>query len=319
MTDTITIAVAENAFGEENLRAALAGTSARLAPGPVGAPDEVARLTDGADAIMVTLQPLRAEHIAALSDSVRIIARAGVGLDTVDVEAAKARGIQVVYQPNYATNEVADQAAAMALAAWRRLPIADAAVRSSGWATNTQVGPIHALHESTLGVLGSGRIGRALIARLRPFVARVVAFDAFPDTSLEGVEWADSLESLLERSNLLSLHLPLLPDTRHIIDANAIERMPDGAVLVNVSRGGLVDEAALARALVSGKLSAAGLDVFEHEPLEEDSPLRSVPNVLLSPHLAWYSVESGARMTAWSIADVISFLSGADVKNGTLA
>jgi D-3-phosphoglycerate dehydrogenase len=316
---TPTIAVAENAFGDDNLARAVEGGTAVLTPGPVGTPDEVAALTAGADAILVTLQPLRQEHIAALSDSVRIIARAGVGLDTIDVEAARARGIRVVYQPNYATNEVADHAASLALASWRRISSANDLVRSQGWATSQQIGPVHALQDATLGVLGSGRIGRALIERLRPFVSRVVAFDAYPDPTLAGVEWAASTNDLLDQADLLSLHLPLNDETRHVIDAAAIERMPDGAVLINVSRGGLVDEGALATALESGKLSAAGLDVFEHEPLGAESSLRSAPNLLVTPHVAWYSIESGARMTAWSIADAISFLKSGEVRNGALA
>jgi D-3-phosphoglycerate dehydrogenase len=315
---TVTIAFAEGNLNPADVAAAIAAHGARLQPGSVASPEDAARTTAGADALLVTLQPLRAEHIAALADSVRVIVRAGVGLDTIDVEAARARGITVVYQPTYATNEVADQAASMALASWRRLASGDGLVRTGGWGA-AKVGVIHSLQDSTLGVLGTGRIGRAVIARLRPFVKRIVVFDAFPDPSLEGVEWRDDVRGVLAEANLLTLHLPLLPETRHVIDAEAIAAMPDAAVVVNVSRGGLVDESALAAGLVSGKLAAAALDVFEHEPLEEDSPLRTAPNLILSPHIAWYSVESGSRLTRWSIEDAVAVLAAGAPVNGMLA
>lgn len=317
--DRFTVVIAEGGVSNpEDLRARF-GDRTSIAVGPISTPDEVAALTDGADAIVVALHPLREQHIAALSPSVKVIARMGVGLDTIDVEAARARDIAVIYQPNYATNEVADQAASMALASWRRLGNADHLIRERGWATSAQVGPVHALQDSTLGVLGSGRIGRAVIDRLRPFVARVLAFDAYPDATLDGVEWAPDVASLLEASDLVTLHLPLLESTRHIINAAAIDRMKDGAVLVNVSRGGLVDEQALADALGTGKLGAAGVDVFEQEPLPGASPLRSAPNLLLSPHVAWYSIESGLRLTTWSMEDVIQWLSAGTLRNGSLA
>jgi D-3-phosphoglycerate dehydrogenase len=313
------IAVADGALRDlTTLRTEFAGT-AELAIGPVETAEEVAALTDGADALLVGLQPLRQHHFQALASSVEIVARAGVGLDTIDVEAARTRGIRVVYQPNYATNEVADHACSMALASWRHLISADALVRQ-GWGTSTEVGPVHALQDATLGVLGSGRIGRSVAARLKPFVRRIVAFDAYPDRSLlPDVEWAETFDDLTETANLLTLHLPLTDETHHVINAEAIARMPDGAVLVNVSRGGLVDEHALADALRIGKLSAAALDVFEAEPLAADSPLRGAPNLLFSPHVAWYSIESGHRLAWWSIEDVISFLQKSDLRHGAWA
>lgn len=313
------VAVAENALDPELLRATAARAGASIALGPVATPEDVARTTVGADALLVTLQPLRAEHIAALSSTVKVISRAGVGLDTVDVDAARARDIRVIYQPTYATNEVADHAASMALASWRLLADADRLMRETAWPKASAIGAIHALQEATLGVLGSGRIGRSVLSKLSPFVDRVLAFDAYADPSLVGVAWAETVGDLLAQSNLVTLHLPLTPETRHVIDAEAIASMPDGAVLVNVSRGGLVDEEALAEALHSGKLGAAALDVFEAEPLPADSPLRSAPRLLLSPHIAWYSIESGVRLTRWSVSDAVSFVQTGDVINGALA
>ena len=313
------IAVAENSFaGLDTIRRDFADT-AEFRVGPLGTPDEVAELTAGASALVVTLQPLREHHLAAVSDSVSVIGRAGVGLDTIDLEKAADNGLKVYYMPDYATNEVADQAASLALASWRRLGSADHVVRENGWGTSRQVGRVHALQEATLGVLGTGRIGRALIQRMKPFVRRVVAFDAFRDESLDGVEWADSPQDLFAQANLLSLHVPLTEETHHIVDADAIDTMPDGAVIVNVSRGGLIDEAALAEALTSGRLAAAGIDVFETEPLPASSPLRTAPNLLLSPHIAWYSEEAGDRLALWTLSDAVSYAREGIIAKGSWA
>jgi len=287
--------------------------------GSVETPDDLAALTAGADALIVSLHRLTDAHIAALPPSVRIIARAGVGLDTIDVAAARAAGIRVIYQPNYATNEVADHAAALALAAWRRLPATDRLMRAQGWTNVLEIGPIAPLHDSTLGVLGTGRIGRAVIERLRPFVNRVVAFDVVRDESIAGVEWADDVADVLEQADLLTLHMPLIDSTRNIIDAAALARLSDDAVVVNVSRGGLIDETALVEALTAGTLRAAAIDVFETEPLPADSPLHTAPNLLLTPHVAWYSTESGVRMSQWSVLDVLEFLSSGEIEHGSHA
>ncbi len=304
------IAVAENSFaGLDTIRRDFADT-AEFRVGPLGTPDEVAELTAGASALVVTLQPLREHHLAAVSNSVSVIGRAGVGLDTIDLEKAADNGLKVYYMPDYATNEVADQAASLALASWRRLGSADHVVRENGWGTSRQVGRVHALQEATLGVLGTGRIGRALIQRMKPFVRRVVAFDAFRDDSLDGVEWADSPQDLFAQSNLLSLHVPLTDETHHIVDADAIDTMPDGAVIVNVSRG---------EALTSGRLAAAGIDVFETEPLPASSPLRTAPNLLLSPHIAWYSEEAGDRLALWTLSDAVSYAREGIIAKGSWA
>lgn len=313
------IAVAENSFaGIDAIREDFADT-AEFRVGPLGTPDEVAELTAGASALVVTLQPLREHHLAAVSDSVSVIGRAGVGLDTIDLEKAADNGLKVYYMPDYATNEVADQAASLALASWRRLRSADHVVREDGWGTSRQVGRVHALQEATLGVLGTGRIGRALIQRMKPFVGRVVVFDARRDESLDGVEWADSPRDLFSQANLLSLHVPLTGETHHIVDADAIAAMPEGAVIVNVSRGGLIDETALAEALTSGRLAAAGIDVFETEPLPSSSPLRTAPNLLLSPHIAWYSEEAGERLALWTLSDAVSYARDGIIAKGSWA
>lgn len=292
---------------------------AEIVIGAVDTPEQIAALTAGAVGLIVSLQRLSAAHINALADSVTIIGRAGVGLDTLDLTTAVSRSIAVVYQPDYATNEVADQAMAMMLAAHRRVVQADHAVRELGWASGAELGPVAALQDCTAGVIGTGRIGRAVIARLNPFVARIVAYDVIDKSVDPTFQRAATLSEVLEQAQVISLHVPLGRDTHHLIGAAELALMPPGAVLVNVSRGGLIDEVALARALHDGVIGAAALDVFESEPLPADSPLRQAPNVVLSPHVAWYSSESAPRLASRTIEDVVAIASGGKPIHGHFA
>jgi D-3-phosphoglycerate dehydrogenase len=303
--------------------------------GDMSTPEALARTAAGADALVVTLHRLTAEHIAALPDSVRTIGRAGVGLDTIDLAAAAARGIRVVYQPDYATNEVADHAVAMLLTAVRRICQADQRVRADGWTSAQELGGVLDLQTATAGVIGTGRIGRAAAARLRPFVDRVIGYDVPGTPSFEvagtapnsapgsspvsTVEVSDDLAGVLAASGVVTLHLPLTDATRHLLGAAELAAMPRGSVLVNVSRGGLVEEEALAEALTSGHLAGAALDVFVDEPLPEDSPLRGTPNLVLTPHIAWYSTASGFRLADWTVADVLAVAAGGAPGHGRLA
>jgi D-3-phosphoglycerate dehydrogenase len=313
------IAVADGALATLDELSARHAGAARFRSGDVSTPEALAETAAGADALIVTLHKLTPEHIAALPASVRVIGRAGVGLDTIDVEGAARRGIPVAFQPAYATSEVADHAVAMLLAAQRRLADADRRVRSEGWLGAADLGPVPALAESTAGVIGTGRIGRAAIDRLRPFVARVLGYDVPGTPPYAGVDIESDLTSVLARSHVVTLHLPLTAATRHVVGAAELAAMPAGAVLVNVSRGGLVDEDALAAALHSGHLGAAALDVFETEPLPAGSPLRGAPNLLLSPHIAWYSSQSGVRLAEWTVADVLAVLATGQPRHGRFA
>lgn len=284
----------------------------------VGASSDLAKLADGADALVVTLQPLPAARIASLPASVRVIGRAGVGLDTIDLDAARERGIAVVHEPTYAVNEVATHAAALLLAAHRRLLDAHRRTRE-GWALVSELGAIPDLSSATLGLVGYGNIGRAVATRMRPFVRRIAVFDPYLAAAPVDAEVAVSLEELLAAADLVSLHVPLTETTRGLISGDALAAMKPGAVLVNVSRGGLVDERALVDSLRSGQLGAAGLDVFETEPLPPDSPLRSAPRLILTPHIAWYSEAASERMARWTVEDVLAYLGGAEIPHGRLA
>ena len=287
--------------------------------GPVETVNDVHELTEGCDALMVSLHRMDAEKIAALPVSVKCMARMGVGLDSINLEAATDARIAVIFQPLYAINEVANHAFAMLMALHRGLFSAHAMILKNNWGIATEVGELASLQDATVGVVGCGRIGQAVIERLQPFVKRVIGFDVAASKSLPGVEMASNLSDLLAQSQMVTLHAPYLPSTHHLIDAQQMSIMPKGAILVNVSRGGLVNEDALFDALECGHLSAAGLDVFETEPLPLDSKLRSAKNLVLSPHIAWYSRSSGPRLVQWSLMDVFTLLTEQNVGKGKLA
>lgn len=289
-----------------------------LRTGAFDTADDVSALTEGAVSLLVAVQPVTREKIAAFAPSIRSIGRMGVGLDSIDLVAAKDHGIAVIHQPAYAVDEVSNHAAAMILASNRVLLPSDQDLRANGW--RTQDFPrVMSLENSVLGVIGCGRIGHALMAKMRPFFAKVIGYDPMIDPKHFDFELASSVDDLLRQSDVVSLHSPLTPETKNLIDSRAISVMKDGAMLVNVSRGGLIDEQALTEALKSGKLSAAGLDVFEAEPLPEDSPLRSAPNLILSSHIAWYSEVAGPRLVQWSARDVFEYNSSTSITHGRMA
>ena len=243
-----------------------------------------------AEVIVVASTPLRADVIAAAT-KLRLVHHQGVGHhDTVDGAALAARGIALALTPEGTTNGVAEHAVLLALAVCKRLPYADSELRQGRWHINALRPESRELHGMTVGYVGMGRIGQAVAERLRAFgTTGLYVDDAAPlDTARErelGVSRAD-FNALLARSDLLSLHLPLTAATRHILDRGAIARMKPGAIVINTARGGLIDEAALHAALVEGRLSGAGLDVFEREPPARDNPLLALRNVVVTPHIA---------------------------------
>lgn len=287
--------------------------------GPLETVGDVLKLTEGCDALMVSLDKMDSEKIAALPASIKCIARMGVGLDSIDLKAAAAARIAVIFQPLYAINEVANHAFAMMMALHRGLFSANEMILKNNWGIATQIGELTSLQDATVGVVGCGRIGQAVIDRLQPFVKRVIGFDVASPGNLLGVEMVSSLEDLLTQSHIVTIHAPYLPSTHHLIDAQQMSIMPKGAILVNVSRGGLINEEALVEALESGQLSAAGLDVFETEPLPANSKLRSAKNLIMSPHIAWYSRSSGPRLIQWSLVDVFTLLTEQKIGKGRLA
>lgn len=281
-------------------------------------PAAIAEPLAGVDGLLVGLQPLTGEHLRALPETVRVIGRAGIGLDSIDLDEADRLGLTVVHQPDYATSDVADHAAALILALNRRVLVGDGAARSV-WSSLDEFADIRPLEECVLGVVGCGRIGRAVAERMRPFVAEVLAFDPAVDELPEGIRRAETLEELLEASDIVTLHMPLTPTTRNAIDDQALRGMKPTALLVNVARGGLVDEPALARALEAGRLGGAALDVLSEEPPPPDHPLLSTPRTILTPHVAWLSARGQARLKSWTVKAMLDVLEGRPPAHGRVA
>lgn len=314
------IAVAEGAITDLSwIRPLALELGCDLKFGSVGTVEDVKETVEGCDALLISLHKLTGEKILALPKSIQCIGRLGIGLDNVDLVTARKSNLTVIYQPLYSIQEVANHALSMILALHRGLFSADRKIRNEGWAIATEVAEIVSLQDATVGVIGCGRIGQAVIKRLSPFVGKILVYDPFPPKELIGAELVTNLDDLLSRSQIVTLHAPYQASTHHIIDAQALVKMPKGSILVNVSRGGLVDESALSQSLNAGHLSAAGLDVFEKEPLGNDSPLRQASNLLMTPHMAWYSQSSGPRLAQWGLKDTVNFLETQEIKFGNFA
>jgi D-3-phosphoglycerate dehydrogenase / 2-oxoglutarate reductase len=285
---------------------ARAGLGVRLAPklGARSAP-EVRALVQGAVGAIVSTDPFDAGVLAG-SPALRVIARVGVGVDSIDLEAATAHGVAVTVTPGVNEGTVADHTIALMLAAARRICEQDAAVRRGEWdRTGEHVASL--LSAGTVGLIGFGHVGRLVAERLRGFQVRVLVNDpiAPDDESVEAV----GLDALLAACDVVSLHVPLLASTRGLIGARELALMRPDAILVNTARGGVVDEAALVDALECGRLRAAALDVFADEP-PAGSRLLALRNVVLSPHIAGLSSRSVQEMTLRATRSVIDVLSG---------
>jgi phosphoglycerate dehydrogenase-like enzyme len=284
-----------------------AGLRPRLEP-KTGARDarEVARLAAGAVAAIVSTDPFDAGVFAA-APRLRVVARVGVGTDSIDLEAATAAGVVVTVTPGANQETAADHTIALILAALRRVTEHDAAVRRGEWPRGGALTPWD-LNGATVGLVGYGAIGRAVGRRLAGFSVRLLIADPAA-TAAAGAEVV-GLDELLARADVVSLHAPLNAGTRKLIGAAELARMRPEAILVNTSRGGLVDEAALAAALRDGSIRAAALDVFSDEPAIP-SVLRSRPDITLTPHIGGLSDRSIRRMTELATESVLQVLGGA--------
>lgn len=272
----------------------------------IGTPEELAQLVADADQVMTVFAPLTAQVIAAMRKA-KVIARYGVGVDNVDLAAARARGIPVCNVPDYCMDEVADHALALMLALTRQVVVQCNALRGGKWGLAVEPGAMKTLGDLTVGVIGCGRIGREVVRRVRAFKSRVLVHD--PILSPAAIRDLDcepaTLGELLERSDLVTLHCPATAQTRQLLNRDTIRRMKPGAVLVNVGRGSLVDTAALIEGLERGHLAGAGLDVFDPEPLPADSPLLRLENVVVSAHVAAVSAEA-IRKLRETVATIVA-------------
>ncbi|MGE5366896.1 MAG: C-terminal binding protein [Betaproteobacteria bacterium] len=280
----------------------------RMAKSPSA--DDILAVARDADAILVTYAKLPGELLRQLTRC-KAIGRFGLGVDNIDLLAAKALGIAVNYVPDYCLREVSDHAMALLLALARKVTLANKLVQSGRWEVPPLV-PLRRLEDQVLGLVGFGNIPRTLAPKAKAFGLKVLAHDpyvakeALRAAGVEGV----SFDDLLARSDFISVHAPLLPATRGLMNAAAFAKMKKGACLINTARGPLVDEAALVAALDSGHLGGAALDVVAVEPLPKDSPLVGRDNVILTPHTAFYSVEALEELQSKCASDVARVLSG---------
>lgn len=276
----------------------------------------VSEATSFANGVIVTNNPLPRELVEALGPSVRIIMRAGIGLDAIDLDAAAHRGITVINLPGYATKEVATHAVAMMLAVVRRLKEADVAARQH-WSQWRGIGELKPIEESVVGIVGCGRIGSAVIRRVAPFARSIIAYDPVTTNVPRPARMVGSLHDLLVAADIVSLHLPLTSATSGLLGARELATMRPGAILVNVARGSLVDQSALAAALASGHVGGAALDVLEEEPPQASDLILRAPNTLITPHIGWYSTSSERRVREQAIDDTLNFLSGRQLRYGS--
>ena len=245
--------------------------------------------------------------------TLKMIARYGVGVDNINLADADRYGVQVCNVPDYGTREVADQALALMMNITRKVRMMGNRTCKGDW-NYAEAIPIRRLSDQTVGILGLGRIGTAFAERVRPLGCRIIGFDPrhgqpgykFPDF----IEFKDTMDEVLAEANILSVHSSLDETNRHMMNAEAFSKMKDGSYFINVSRGGLVDEDALADALASGKLAGAGIDVVNKEPLGADSRLFGFENAVVTPHIAWYSEEAARELKRKVAEEAVRFYRG---------
>jgi D-3-phosphoglycerate dehydrogenase / 2-oxoglutarate reductase len=280
----------------------------RMAKSPSA--DDILAVARDADAVLVTYAKLPGELLRQFTRC-RAIGRFGLGVDNIDLPAAKALGIAVNYVPDYCLREVSDHAMALLLALARKVTFANKLVQSGRWEV-PRIVPLRRLEGQVLGLVGFGNIPRALAPKAKAFGLKVLAHDpyaakdALAAAGVEGV----SFDDLIARSDFISVHAPLSAATRGMMNVDAFAKMKKGAFLINTARGPLIDEAALIAALDSGHLGGAALDVVTDEPLAKDSALLGRDNVILTPHTAFYSVEALDELQTKCASDVARVLSG---------
>jgi D-3-phosphoglycerate dehydrogenase len=309
------VAVADSVFPTlDPAREVLSRIDAQLQLAAEPTPAAILEVATGADALLVTYARITAEMIQQMPRC-RIISRFGIGVDNVDIAAATRAGIVVTKVPDYCIDEVSDHTLALLLAVARKIPFASARVHGGRWDMPAVV-PIHRLRGSVLGLVGFGRIPQLVAPKAQSFGLQVVACDPYvaPDilarASVEGVDFA----RLLKISDFVSIHSPLLPETTRLFNADVFRQMKPTAYLINTARGPIVDEAALARALDSGQLAGAALDVMEQEPPSK-SALFGRDNVIITPHVSFYSEESLIELQTKASEEVVSVLSGRPPRN----
>jgi len=275
--------------------------------------EEVLAQIGDPDAIITQWAPVTRRVLSGLTKC-KVVSRNGIGVDNIDLAACRDLGIAVLNIPAYCTPEVADHALSLALALCRKvLPITDL-VRGGTWTTEPLIKPVRRLSELTFGIIGLGRIGTAVAQRARPFFRSVIACD--PYITDERFCTADvckrTHEEVFAEADIITLHVPLGESTRHLVNAERLSLMKPGSYVINTCRGPVVDTNALVAALESGRLAGAGLDVHDPEPLPMDHPLRRFPNVIITPHVAYYSAEAVLQARRETAQNIVLFMQGSE-------
>jgi D-3-phosphoglycerate dehydrogenase len=282
---------------------------AELTAAPADTPAEVIEAGTGADALIVVYAPVTEAVFEALPE-LQVIGKCGIGFDNIDVDAARAHGVDVANVPDYCIEEVSTHTLALVLSTLRRVPQYDKQVKSGGWDWE-EYAPIRRLTGQVYGFIGFGNIAQRLAEKLQPFGLDLLAYDPYLSGELIEAHGAQkvSFDEILARSDIMSIHSPLTEETENLFDAEAFDAMGDDAILVNTSRGGIVDEQALSRALDRGNIDAAALDVFAEEP-PADSELFDYENFLATPHAGWYSESARVDMREGVANAVATLLDG---------
>ncbi len=313
MTLAFTVVITDAEFPSvEPETEVLARISARVLWGRCRTPGEVLEVAREADGLLVQYAPITQEVIAGLRKC-RVIARYGIGVDTIDVAAATRAGIAVCNVTGYCVDEVSEHALALLLACARRIPQLNSSVREGTWDVTRIAPDIQRVTGQHLGLIGFGEIGRAVATKAQALGLVVKAYDPFVDSTVMsalGVEKIGEITCLLQTSDFVSIHVPLSPSTYHLIGREELASMKATAYLLNTSRGSLVDEDALRDALVDGTIAGAALDVLEREPPGRDNPLLGLENVIVTPHAAYYSRTSLLALQTRTAEAVAAVLTG---------
>ena len=304
------VVITDQVFGGIEIpRSILEPFGAELIEAPSTDEDTLVALAEHADALLVCYANVNARVVeAAARGGCRIISRTGIGVDNIDLDAAARAGITVTNVPDYCLDEVADHTMALLLAAARQITPAATDVRAGGW--TVPHGKIRRIAGQRLALLGFGRIGRRVADRSLPFGLEVVVYDPFITDAPPGTLRVESLEAAVADADFISLHMPLSPATHHLIDDALISAMNRAPLVLNTSRGGLIDLDAALGALDDGRLGGLAIDVTENEPPEAESLLRTHPRVLLTPHMAFYSAEATADLQARAAEEVVRAFRG---------
>ena len=289
---------------------ALEDANAEVVQAPSSSEEDIIKAAENADAILVTYAKLN-ENILRSLKNCKAIGRFGIGVDNIDLKVAGELGISVNYVPDYCLDEVSDQAMAMIISMARKIPQSNKLVQSGRWEMPAVV-PMYRLRGKTVGLIGFGNIPRLMTPKAQAFGFNVIASDPYAPKELfekYGVE-SVSMDELYERSDFISVHAPLLPETKGLVNKDAFKKMKDTAIIVNTARGPLINEKDLVEALDKNEIGGAGLDVVETEPLPENSPLIGRDNVILAPHTAFYSVEALEELQTKAASDVARVLNG---------